>query len=70
MGMVSVGAAIHSSLTHVSRNALATTLIDGYGGRNRRPAGIEEVRMKALFAIKHRLAGRKSLKAHAWYIWY
>ncbi|MCC5084374.1 MULTISPECIES: tryptorubin family RiPP precursor [Xanthomonas] len=26
--------------------------------------------MKLLFAIKHRLASNKSLKSHAWYIWY
>lgn len=26
--------------------------------------------MKALFTLKNRLAAKKSLKSHAWYIWY
>jgi hypothetical protein len=26
--------------------------------------------MKTLFTVKSRLAAKKSLKSHAWYIWY
>jgi len=33
------------------------------------PTG-READMKALFTLKSRLAAKKSLKSHAWYIWY
>jgi hypothetical protein len=35
------------------------------GVPNRRAA-----EMKTLFTLKSRLAAKKSLKSHAWYIWY